>query len=195
MMSSKSTGRKSVSPSVTRLLYTNHAKYYGAISRPTIYCPRWIAGKKYMAEDVLGLTAQIVSAHVTKNSVSVEELPGLIREVYKTLANVGEVAAPVEAAKPAVAVTKSVFPDYIVCLEDGKQMTMLKRHLMTEHNLTVDQYRAKWGLPSSYPMVAPNYAETRSTLAKKMGLGRSRTVVAPPKKPGRKPGRKAGARG
>jgi predicted transcriptional regulator len=148
-----------------------------------------------MAEDVLGLTAQIVSAHVTKNSVSVEELPGLIREVYKTLANVGEVAAPVEAAKPAVAVTKSVFPDYIVCLEDGKQMTMLKRHLMTEHNLTVDQYRAKWGLPSSYPMVAPNYAETRSTLAKKMGLGRSRTVVPPPKKPGRKPGRKPGVRG
>ena len=118
-----------------------------------------------MAEDVLGLTAQIVSAHVTKNSVSVEELPGLIREVYKTLANVGEVAAPVEAAKPAVAVTKSVFPDYIVCLEDGKQMTMLKRHLMTEHNMTVDQYRAKWGLPSSYPMVAPNYAVARSQLA------------------------------
>jgi predicted transcriptional regulator len=130
-----------------------------------------------MAEDVLGLTAQIVSAHVTKNSVSVEDLPGLIREVYKTLSNVGETAAPVEAAKPAVAVTKS------------------KRHLMTEHNLTVDQYRAKWGLPSSYPMVAPNYAETRSTLAKKMGLGRSRTVAPPPKKAGRKPGRKAGARG
>ena len=149
-----------------------------------------------MAEDVLGLTAQIVSAHVTKNSVSVEDLPGLIREVYKTLSSVGEAVAPVEAAKPAVAVTKSVFPDYIVCLEDGKQMTMLKRHLMTEHNLTVDQYRTKWGLPSSYPMVAPNYAETRSTLAKKMGLGRSRTVVPPPKKAGRKAaGRKAGARG
>jgi predicted transcriptional regulator len=84
-----------------------------------------------MAEDVLGLTAQIVSAHVTKNPVSVEDLPGLIREVYKTLASVGETAAPVEAAKPAVPVTKSVFPDYVVCLEDGKQMTMLKRHLMT----------------------------------------------------------------
>ena len=151
-----------------------------------------------MPEDVLGLTAQIVSAHVTKNPVSVEDLPGLIREVYKTLVNVGEVAAPVEAAKPAVPVTKSVFPDYVVCLEDGKQMTMLKRHLMTEHNLTVDQYRAKWSLPSSYPMVAPNYAETRSSLAKKMGLGRSRTVAPPPpppKKAGRKPGRKPGARG
>jgi len=147
-----------------------------------------------MAEDVLGLTAQIVSAHVQKNAVSVEELPNLIREVYKTLAGVGggvasvaasspsSVAAPAasssEAQRPAVAVTKSVFPDYIVCLEDGKQMTMLKRHLMTEHNLTVDQYRAKWSLPGSYPMVAPNYAETRSALAKKMGLGRSRSVPA-----------------
>lgn len=137
-----------------------------------------------MVEDVLGLTAQIVSAHVTKNPVPVEELPALIREVYKTLASVGETTAPAEAPKPAVPVTKSVFPDYIVCLEDGKQMTMLKRHLMTEHNMTVDQYRAKWGLPASYPMVAPNYAETRSSLAKKMGLGRSRTVAA--KKPARK---------
>lgn len=140
-----------------------------------------------MSEDVLGLTAQIVSAHVTKNAVPVEDLPSLIREVYKTLSTVGEAAPPPpEALKPAVAVTKSVFPDYIVCLEDGKQMTMLKRHLMTEHNMTVDQYRGKWSLPSNYPMVAPNYAETRSTLAKKMGLGRSRTVVPPAKKPSRK---------
>jgi predicted transcriptional regulator len=146
-----------------------------------------------MSDDVLGLTAQIVSAHVTKNAVPVEELPALIREVYKTLSTVGEAPAPVEALKPAVAVTKSVFPDHIVCLEDGKQMTMLKRHLMTEHNLTVDQYRTKWGLPSNYPMVAPNYAETRSSLAKKMGLGRSRTVA--PKKPVRKLPAKRGSRG
>ncbi len=148
-----------------------------------------------MSEDVLGLTAQIVSAHVTKNPVPVEELPALIREVYKTLSTVGEAAPPVGALKPSVPVTKSVFPDYIVCLEDGKQMTMLKRHLMTEHNMTVDQYRTKWSLPSNYPMVAPNYAETRSTLAKKMGLGRSRTVAPPPpppKKAGRKPGPKKG---
>src|ERR1700693_3302885 len=109
-----------------------------------------------MAEDVLCLTAQIVSAHVTKNLISVEDLPSLIREVFKTLSGVGEVVAPVEAAKPAVAVTKSVFPDYMVCLECGKQMTMLKRHLMTEHNLTVDQDRAKWSLPSRYPVAAPN---------------------------------------
>ena len=124
-----------------------------------------------MTDEVLGLTAQIVSAHVAKNAVAVEELPGLIREVYRTLAGVNEVVVPEEAPKPAVAVTKSVFPDYIVCLEDGKQMTMLKRHLMTEHNLTVEQYRAKWNLPPNYPMVAPNYAQHRSSLAKKIGLG------------------------
>jgi predicted transcriptional regulator len=153
---------------------------------PAVYLPRRVAGKKQMSEDVLTLTAQIVSAHVTKNPVPVEELPTLIREVYKTLSTVGEATPAAGAVKPAVAITKSVFPDYIVCLEDGKQMTMLKRHLMTEHSMTVDQYRANWGLPSNYPMVAPNYAETRSTLAKKMGLGRSRTVAPAPKKAGRK---------
>ena len=141
-----------------------------------------------MSDDVLGLTAQIVSAHVTRNTVAVEDLPNLIRDVYKALANIGDVAAPVEAQKPAVPATKSVFADYMVCLECGKQMTMLKRHLMTEHRLTVEQYREKWSLPSSYPMVAPNYAETRSSLAKQMGLGRSRGAAA--KKPGRKPGKR-----
>src|SRR5664279_3956735 len=146
-----------------------------------------------MSDSVLGLTAQIVSAHVTKNAVPIEGLPALIRDVYQTLSTVGEAPPPVEELKPAVAVTKSVFPDHIVCLEDGKEMTMLKRHLMTEHNLTVDQYRAKWGLPSNYPMVAPKYAETRSSLAKKMGLGRSRTVA--PKKPVRKVPAKRGSRG
>jgi predicted transcriptional regulator len=138
-----------------------------------------------MADDVLSLTAQIVSAHVKKNTVPVEDLPNLIREVYNTLASVREASAHTETPRPAVPAVKSVFPDYIVCLEDGKQMTMLKRHLMTEHNLTVDQYRGKWNLPSNYPMVAPNYAETRSSLAKKMGLGRSRTV--PVKKSSRNP--------
>ena len=141
-----------------------------------------------MSDDVLGLTAQNVSAHVTRNAVSVEDLPNLIRDVYKTLASIGEVVAPVEAPKPAVAATKSVFPDYMVCLDCGKQMTMLKRHLMTEHSLTVDQYREKWSLPSTYPMVAPNYAETRSSLAKQMGLGRSRGAA------GKKAGRKAGSK-
>ena len=142
-----------------------------------------------MTEDVLGLTAQIVSAHVKKNAVSVEELPNLIREVHKTLASLGDSVPAPDAATPAVQITKSVFPDYVVCLECGKQMTMLKRHLMTEHTLTVDQYRAKYGLPASYPMVAPNYAETRSQLAKDMGLGKSRTAAA------RKAGRKGAKRG
>jgi predicted transcriptional regulator len=141
-----------------------------------------------MPGDMLGLTAQIVSAHVTKNSISAEGLPALIREIYKTLASVGDVVVPVDAAKPAVDVTRSVYPDYVVCLECGKQMKMLKRHLMSEHNLTVDEYRAKWALPSNYPLVAPNYADTRSTLAKKMGFGQSRTIVRTPKKPARKPG-------
>jgi predicted transcriptional regulator len=141
-----------------------------------------------MPEDVLGLTAQIVSAHVTKNSVSAEGLSALIREIYKTLSSVGDVVGPVDAAKPAVEVTRSVYPDYVVCLECGKQMKMLKRHLMSEHNLTVDEYRAKWTLPSNYPLVAPNYADTRSALAKNMGLGQSRTVVRTPKTTARKPG-------
>ena len=118
-----------------------------------------------MVDDVLGLTAQIVSAHVKKNTVSIEELPNLIREVHKTLASLGETVSDSEAQSPTVQITKSVCPDYIICLDCGKQMTMLKRHLMTEHGLTVDQYRAKWSLPMSYPMVAPYYAETRSNLA------------------------------
>jgi predicted transcriptional regulator len=152
--------------------------------------------KKYMTDDVLGFTAQIVSAHLTKNAVPVEELPALIRDVYKTLSTVGEAeAAAAELPQPAVPVTKSVFPDHIVCLECGKQMTMLRRHLTTEHNMTIDEYRTKWSLPSNYPMVAPNYAETRSDLAKKMGLGRSRIVTPPPKTPSRKSaGKKAAAK-
>ena len=140
-----------------------------------------------MTDKVLGFTAQIVSAHLTNNPVPVEELPTLIREIYTTLSTVGEAeAAAVESHQPAVPVTESVFPEHIVCLECGKQMTTLKRHLMTEHNMTIDQYRAKWSLPSNYPMVAPTYAETRSNLAKKIGLGRSRSVTPPPKKPSRR---------
>lgn len=144
-----------------------------------------------MSDDVLGLTAQIVSAHVKKNTVAVEELSTLIREVHKALTGLSEpslAAAPVSGAAPAVQITKSVFPDYVVCLECGKKMTMLKRHLMTEHSMTVEQYRAKFGLPGNYPMVAPNYAATRSNLAKEMGLGKSRTVAV------RKASRKTGGR-
>jgi predicted transcriptional regulator len=120
---------------------------------------------------VLGLTAQIVSAHVSNNSVSPDALPSLIQEVYKTLAGVGNERSEPERPQPAVPVKKSVFADHIICLEDGKKLKMLKRHLKTAYNMTPEQYRERWGLPPDYPMVAPNYARHRSSLAKKIGLG------------------------
>jgi predicted transcriptional regulator len=124
---------------------------------------------------ILGLTAQIVSAHAANNDLGATALSGAIRAVYDTLVNIGDApAAPIEKAEPAVPVRKSVFPDYIVCLEDGKRLKMLKRHLSTSYNMTPEQYRAKWGLDGSYPMVAPNYAERRSALAKQIGLGTHR---------------------
>jgi predicted transcriptional regulator len=128
---------------------------------------------------LLTLTAQIVAAHVASNEVSSNGLPATIRAVYDTLATIGEgpAAPPPVKAQPAVPIRKSVFPDYIVCLEDGKQLKMLKRHLSASYNMTPEQYRAKWGLDSSYPMVAPNYAERRSTLAKQIGLGTHRTAA------------------
>lgn len=121
--------------------------------------------------DVLELTAQIVSAHVSNNLVGSESLPALIQDVYRSLAGVGKEQIVPEKQSPAVPVRKSVFPDHIVCLEDGKKLKMLKRHLKTSYNMTPDDYREKWQLPSDYPMVAPNYAKHRSTLAKKIGLG------------------------
>jgi predicted transcriptional regulator len=120
---------------------------------------------------VLGLTAQIVSAHISNNTVSSDALPSLIQEVYKTLAGMGKEPPEMEKPQPAVPPKKSVFADYIVCLEDGKQLKMLKRHLMTSYNMTPEQYRERWGLTPDYPMVAPNYAKHRSSLAKKIGLG------------------------
>ena len=121
--------------------------------------------------NVLGLTAQIVSAHVSNNSVAPDALPALIQEVYKTLAGVGKEPAIPERPQPAVPVKKSLLPDHIICLEDGKKLKMLKRHLKTSYNLTPEQYRERWGLAPDYPMVAPNYARHRSSLAKKIGLG------------------------
>jgi predicted transcriptional regulator len=121
--------------------------------------------------DVLGLTAQIVSAHVSNNSVTPDALPSLIQDVYRTLSGVGKEPAQPDKPQPAVPIKKSVFPDHIVCLEDGKKLKMLKRHLKTAYNMTPEQYRERWGLPSDYPMVAPNYARHRSSLAKKIGLG------------------------
>lgn len=118
------------------------------------------------------LTADIVSAHVSNNSVATGDLPQLIQSVYTSLAGLGTApVVPEEKLQPAVSVRASIKPDYIVCLEDGKKLKMLKRHLMTHYGLTPDDYRAKWGLPADYPMVAPNYAEQRRTLAKQIGLG------------------------
>jgi len=123
--------------------------------------------------DLLGLTAEIVSAHVSNNPVSVNDVPNLIIEVHRTLASLGSAPARIEAEKkpPAVSIKKSITADYLICLEDGKKLKMLKRHLHTSYGLSPDQYREKWGLPADYPMVAPNYAKHRSSLAKQIGLG------------------------
>ena len=121
--------------------------------------------------ELLALTTEIVAAHVANNSVAVVDLPQLIQEVYRTLASVGTVPAALERPQPAVPVKKSVTPDYIICLEDGKKLKMLKRHLKTAYNMTPEEYRERWGLSADYPMVAPNYAQHRSSLAKKIGLG------------------------
>ena len=119
------------------------------------------------------LTATIVSAYVSNNSVPSADLPTLIGQVHSALTRVssGHGEVPMEPPKPAISVKKSITPDHIVCLEDGKKFKSLKRHLRTQYNMTPEQYRDKWGLPPDYPMVAPNYAVARSQLAKKMGLG------------------------
>jgi predicted transcriptional regulator len=122
--------------------------------------------------ELLRLAAEIVSAHVQHNSMPDEALSEFIRTVYTALSRAGAPAPILAAQEPAVPIKRSVFPDYIVCLEDGLKLKMLKRHLRTSYGMTPDDYRAKWKLPSSYPMVAPNYAAHRSTLAKENGLGR-----------------------
>jgi len=123
------------------------------------------------AAALIELTTEIVAAHVGNNTVAPADIPALIHEVYNALASVGAAPQQMERPKPAVAPKKSVFPDYIVCLEDGKKLKMLKRHLKTAYNMTPEEYRDRWGLPADYPMVAPNYAKHRSNLAKKIGLG------------------------
>jgi predicted transcriptional regulator len=132
-----------------------------------------------LQETLITLTADIVAAHVSNNSVAVSDLPVLIANVHGALAGLGG-SAPVPEVKqePAVSIRSSIKPDFIVCLEDGKKLKMLKRHLMTHYQLTPEQYRAKWNLPADYPMVAPNYAEQRRTLAKKIGLGTKRRKTA-----------------
>ena len=144
------------------------------------------------------LTAQIVSAHVSRTAVPIEALPELIRIVHQALASAG--TAPTDAKserpEPAVQIKRSVFPDHIICLEDGKSFKTLKRHLQNVYGMTPEQYRERWGLPSSYPMVAPAYAEQRSRLAKSFGLGRkgshgamepAEVEASEPKRRGRKP--------
>lgn len=126
------------------------------------------------ADKLVELSASVVGAYVSHNALSASDLPKLIAQVHQALITLGG-AAPVEAApelKPAVPVKKSITPDYLICLEDGKKFKSLKRHLRTEYDMSPDEYRARWGLPPDYPMVAPNYSEARSQLAKSIGLGR-----------------------
>ena len=128
-----------------------------------------------LQETLITLTADIVAAHVSNNSVAVSDLPLLITNVHGALSGLGAPPAVIAVKQePAVSIRASIKQDYIVCLEDGKKLKMLKRHLMTHYGMTPDDYRAKWGLASDYPMVAPSYAETRRTLAVKIGLGRKR---------------------
>lgn len=129
--------------------------------------------------ELQSLTAKVVAAYVGNNSVPVHDLPTLINSVQAAFRNLGEEKPPQAKAElvPAVAIKKSVTPEYIVCLEDGKKLKMLKRHLKTVYDMTPDDYRAKWGLPAEYPMVAPNYAKARSEMATKLGLGRKRAAA------------------
>jgi predicted transcriptional regulator len=121
--------------------------------------------------DLLALTTEIVAAHVSNNTVALGDLPHLISHVYNSLANIGTATAPPARPQPAVSIRRSVQPEYLVCLEDGKKLKMLKRHLKTAYNMSPEAYRERWGLAPDYPMVAPNYARQRSRLAKEIGLG------------------------
>mgnify|MGYP003626256231 FL=1 len=123
--------------------------------------------------EIIAWTADIVASHVQNNSVAISDLPILIKTVHDSLLGLGG-ENPAEKPQPAVSVRRSVTPDYIICLEDGRKLKMLKRHLSTAYGMTPEEYREKWGLPADYPMVAPNYAKQRSSLAKKIGLGKRR---------------------
>lgn len=132
------------------------------------------ADPKMDSNELLALTTDIVASHVANNSVAVADLSHLIQQVYSALAGVGSAWGAAERPNPAVSIKRSITPDYVICLEDGKKLKMLKRHLKTRYNLSPDEYRERWGLPADYPMVAPNYAKQRSALAKKIGLGTKR---------------------
>lgn len=142
-------------------------------------------------ETLITLTADIVSAHVSNNSVALGDVPALIANVHGALAGLGNVVEAVAPAQePAVSVRASVKPDYIVCLEDGKKLKMLKRHLMTHYQMTPAQYRSKWNLPADYPIVAPNYAKLRKELALRIGLGRKKSKVVVPEPSAAKPAKR-----
>jgi predicted transcriptional regulator len=134
------------------------------------------ASSKIAEEELLRMTAEVVAAYVRNNSLPTAQLSDVINTVYSSLKSLDSQAPELksEPLRPAVPVRKSITPDYLICLEDGKKLKMLKRHLRSTYNMTPDDYRAKWGLPPDYPMVAPNYAVARSALAKKMGLGQQR---------------------
>lgn len=138
--------------------------------------------------ELVGLTAEIVSAYVSNNTVVASDLPGLINDIHQALSRVSMNSAPAEREelKPAIPIKRSVTPDYIICLEDGKKFKSLKRHLLNRHGLSPEQYREKWNLPGDYPMVAPAYAAKRSALAKQMGLGRKAQEAVPKKQASRK---------
>lgn len=146
-----------------------------------------IIADKVSREDILRMAVDVVAAYVSKNPLPAGQIPEVIQAVYNSLTGLENSAqeVKVEAPKPAVSIRKSVTPDYIICLEDGKKLKMLKRHLRTTYNMTPDDYRAKWGLPADYPMVAPNYAAQRSDFAKKIGLGRKTSEVQPLRKKAR----------
>jgi predicted transcriptional regulator len=141
------------------------------------------------ADETRRLTVQIVSAHVAHNNVAPADLPALIAQVYGALSGLGKASEPAAPARPepAVAIRKSVQPDFIICLEDGKKLKMLKRHLASAYGMTPDQYRERWGLAADYPMVAPAYAQQRSSLAKAIGLGTRRSAPLPAPAPAKTP--------
>ena len=138
--------------------------------------PSMTDASAHKSDELLKLASQIIAAYVSNNPIPVSELPGIIKSVHITLGGLsnGGINEALTAQKPAVPIKRSITPEYIVCLEDGKKLKMLKRYLRSNYKLSPEQYRAKWGLPADYPMVAPNYAAARSQLAKKMGLGRKR---------------------
>ena len=147
-------------------------------------------------QELLSLTTEVVAAFVGNHTVGAGDIPGLISGIYQALSTAGQAEEkPAAAPVPAVSIKKSVTPDFLVCLEDGRKLTMLKRHLATRYNLTPDEYRRRWGLPKDYPMVAPAYAAMRSELAKQTGLGRKVAPSPPEEAPAaRKPSRRVGGR-